>query len=232
MLLNISVRNSYQTPAVKSPASKHDLTVFIDVFRASTTLLTLLKHGAGEVVGIYDPALIRDYMSRGYLLVSEVIDEGLDNSPSQVADHGVNGEKVVMKTGNLITAVFNNLDFERAVVAGFANLDAVSGYILRSGYRTVDIVAASHFEERYPALEDVTCAQVLVDRLLDIPVDHAPLVREIREIYGRKMRAGTSRMPEHYWIDIQYALQMNTIPLIPGILKLDNGVVAFRCKTA
>lgn len=227
MRLNVTIRNSYQSPAVK-----HDLTVFIDVFRASTTLLTLLKHGAGEVVGINDSALVRTYMSRGYLLVSEVINEGLDNSPSQVENHGVSGEKVVMKTGNLITAIFNNLHFEQAVVAGFANLDEVTGYIRQNGHRTIDIVAASHFEERYAALEDVSCAQTLADRLRGIPVNNTPLIREIHGRISRKRHTGVSGLPEHYWTDVEFALRMNTIPLVPEIIKLDDGVVEFRCRPA
>jgi len=219
MLTNI--RNSYQ-PAVK----EYDLTVFIDVFRASTTLLQIFRAGATEVIGVNDKALITKYVESGYRLISEVFKGGIDNSPSLIADENLNNVKVIQKTGNLTSAIFGNLNFRRAVIGCFNNIDMLAKYIKKEKFICVDIVAASHFDEKIEAIEDLSCAIMLENLLKNIMIKEYPFNDSIRKKIETR-RNGLYKFPVHYWKDIEIALERNSIRLIPEVTKINNSEVKF-----
>ena len=75
--MKIHLRNSYE-PAL--PDS--DLTVFVDVFRASTTLCSIMSRPVKKVLGINDYDIIKKHLNEEFILFSEVFNDGYDNSPT------------------------------------------------------------------------------------------------------------------------------------------------------
>lgn len=61
-----------------------DVRILIDVFRASTTTLAILESNARKLVIANDFDLIQNLSGQGYLVVSEVYDLGVDNSPTLI----------------------------------------------------------------------------------------------------------------------------------------------------
>jgi len=220
----IDIRNSYQPGA-----GEYDLTVFIDVFRASTTLLYIFRSGALEVIGVNRRDVIDGYLEKGYRLVSEVYGDGIDNSPSLIMNSSLAGVRVLQKTGNLTTAIFNNLNFKKAIVAGFVNLDAAAEYIKGAKIERVEIVAASNFEEKKEDVEDISCATAIKSLIEGLPVGEYYRMDRIREKIGTR-KSGTFQFPDNYWFDLELALERNTVPLVPEVIK--NGADEVRFELA
>ena len=85
-----------------------DISILIDVFRASTTSIAILETRPLEYLVANDFNLIRELLENSYRLISEVYDLGIDNSPTLVRRHVSSGEKIVHKTTNLTTALEKN----------------------------------------------------------------------------------------------------------------------------
>lgn len=217
--MKISVRNAFETSTANA-----DVRVFIDVFRASSTLAHMLKKGNTEILGAKDPATVEKYKTEGYVVISEVMAGGLDNSPSQAISFG-NGGKFIQKTGNFTAAVFANLNFTRAVSAAFVNIGAVCEYLIGNRFESVDVVACGHFDERVQAVEDSSCAEMLRLMLSGEKPRQLPYFNAILEKI-EKRRSGRFQFPAHYWRDLELALQCDTASTVPVIRKRsDEGVV-------
>lgn len=216
--MKIFVRNAYE----KTPQSAA-ITVFIDVFRASTALACMLKNGA-EIVGAVNPKIVAEYKRRGFLVSSEVVRGGMDNSPFQAG--GLKGAaRVIQKTGNFTEAVFGNFGFEKAVSAAFVNISAIADYLVQNRFESVDIAACGHFEEKSPAIEDSSCAEMLRRILAGDRPAQVPYFSQIaRKIEKRK--TGNFSFPEHYWRDLEIALKCDSVPIVPIIKKQSAELIA------
>ena len=217
--MEIIIKDSFQ-PSTKVA----ELAVFIDVFRGSTSIVYLLNKGVRKVLGIRDENELKIAIAMGYRLVSEIMNLDMDNSPSKILSEDVRGMKFVHKSGNLTEAVFANLAWDRAIVCGFVNLDAVVRWIRSSGVTRVTIIPAHHFSEKKKAIEDESCAVMLKEILDGAKVTEYPYFSEI-EAKIRKRKSSGYPFPPHYWEDLQLALQRNTVPVVPEIFKIDGRVV-------
>lgn len=223
--MEVIIRNSFE------PSDKvSELAVFIDVFRGSTSIIYLLSGGAGEVLGIKDEKELKSALAAGYRLVSEVVKTGMDNSPGKILAAGPRGGKFVHKSGNLTEAVFANPGWERAMICGFVNLDAVAARIRADGVSSVTIIPAHHFAEKMKAVEDESCAVMLKELLSGAEVEEYPYYPEIEAKIRRRKSSGYP-FPAHYWEDLRLALRRNTVPVVPEIFKAD-GKVLFGLKGA
>lgn len=214
--MEIYIRNAFE-----KAVSGSDVTVFIDVFRASTTLAYLLSRGA-EVLCAQDMRVVEQCRTLGYTLVSEVVSGGLDNSPSQ--SYRVGGaDKLIQKTGNFTAAIFANLNFTKAITAAFVNVSTVAEYLHVHHFKHIDIVACGHFDECRTAIEDLSCAEMLGQMLSGIKPKQVPRLNEIMEKINKR-RTGSFTFPKHYWRDLELALQCDTIPVVPVIQRLPTGL--------
>lgn len=218
--MNVFIRNAFE----KSPDNA-DITVFIDVFRASTTLAYLLKNAGAEIIGAENPVIVEKYKTEGYVVVSEVMGGGLDNSPSEAGSVGT-GSKLIQKTGNFTAAVFGNFNFTKAISAAFVNIGAVAGYLTANRFESVDIVACGHFAERKQAIEDVSCAKMLRSMLSGERPSQLPYLDAISHKIERR-KTGKFPFPAHYWKDLELALQCDAVPIVPLIRKQSSEVIFF-----
>ncbi|MBI5623799.1 MAG: 2-phosphosulfolactate phosphatase [Elusimicrobia bacterium] len=219
----VTARNAWEASPFPPEAS-----VFIDVFRASTTLVYLLNAEVAEVLAVRDIELVRELVPRGYRLISEIMRDDLDNSPSQVLGQDLKGSRVILRTGNLTEAIFSNLDsFRHAYVACFANARETVSTVSRRGFGSVEMIACSHFSERREAVEDLSCAEMLRSSFLGKELWVPPFLDQImRKVEQRKTRKEV--FPEHYWRDIELALTCNSICLVPEISIESRDVISFQ----
>lgn len=90
--MNIKIRNGFED---RTSNWIPEVSIVIDVFRASTTSLAILEKKPSEYLMANDLNLIQDLLKNSYRLVSEVYDLGVDNSPTLVRKNILSGEKIV-----------------------------------------------------------------------------------------------------------------------------------------
>jgi phosphosulfolactate phosphohydrolase-like enzyme len=220
--MKISLRPGYEPESANAP----DLRIIIDVFRASTTTLAILENGARTLMIANDFELLKKFSEDGYLIVSEVFDLGIDNSPTLVKALGVQDRNVALKTSNLTTALEKNSSVE-AIIACFNNLGAVFAHTLAGGYQNVEIVPAGHMASQQMNFEDRHCAEILKESLesqsLRTP-DGTALKGRVSELCRAK-----SRTP-HYLDDLNLAVRPNISTGVPKIFKKMKGLFEVRLQ--
>ncbi|MDD4004616.1 MAG: 2-phosphosulfolactate phosphatase [Elusimicrobiaceae bacterium] len=219
--MKISVRSAFEQPSAQSEA-----TVFIDVFRAATTLCYLLRYGAGEVVGAQDAARISQYRKKGYILVSEIMAGGLDNSPSAILALKEPQGRFIHSTGNFTAAVFANPGFKTAIAAAFVNAGAAARYLLARRFGSVELVMCGYYKAGLPAVEDAACAQMLCRLLRAEAFSLASCLPEITRDIETRRKSGIA-YPHAYWRDVELALRCDTAEVVPVIRRLTPDTIGF-----
>jgi phosphosulfolactate phosphohydrolase-like enzyme len=226
--MSIFVRNSYEQPAANGLA---DVAIFCDVFRASTTLLTILNKSPGQVLLTNDEPTANRYVAQGAVLFSEVFAGGFDNSPSQAENADLDGKVVIHKSTNLTNAIFSSSILRpgsggRGFIGGIVNLNALVRYLQPlngSGGKVFEIVAASHFGKHTEAVEDIACATMIADALRGHPHSTIPRLEEIgAKIERKRARGNYSR---HYFDDVVIALQLNRYDFLAEIKVIDGNLM-------
>lgn len=219
--MRITIRNPWlpRPPSVTPP----DVAVFFDVFRASTTLAALVSKEPREILSTNDRAAIDAFVSEGYMLVSEVFQGGLDNSPTQVLAAAIAGRQVVHKSTNLTAAIFHEPLAKTVLIAGFANMGATVRCLsdLRPG--SVELVPAGHFLKRREAPEDAACAEVMAARLGGAAVREVPRRAEIDALIARVRETGAHA--DHYFDDVALALEFDRFPWALAAEPVRDGLI-------
>jgi phosphosulfolactate phosphohydrolase-like enzyme len=218
--MRISIRQGFEPRTSRSDGrgeeaglSSHalpDVSVFIDVVRAATTLAALLSRRPREVLATNERAVVERLRGDGYLLVSEVFDGGYDNSPTQLLTAPIDAAtRVVHKSTNLTTMIFAGRPFVRAMVCGFANLGATAARVRALAPRHVEIVPSGHRGKE--AMEDTACAEMLAAALVSTGGDgpaaipgHARILAHFAELKRTR-----PEYPEHYWRDLDVAFSVD-----------------------
>ncbi len=162
------------TPGEVSASDLTDRTVVvIDVLRASSTIVQALSAGAKSVypvASIEDALRLANTFGREEVLLAGerkcLPIEGFDlgNSPREFSRERVAGKTVVMSTTNGTNVMGLTGGAARAYVGAFLNLSAVVDELVRGG---ADPVLVCSGRERQFALEDVACAGLLAQRVMD-----------------------------------------------------------------
>jgi 2-phosphosulfolactate phosphatase len=215
--MRVICRNSYEQPNDYQQAS---VAIFCDVFRASTTLLTILGRLPARVILTNDEETARKFVREGAVLFSEVFGGGFDNSPTQARSVDIAGKVIVHKSTNLTNAIFHHPGFKRGFVGGFVNISAMVRYLRVNVIDAVEIVAASHFGRKTEAVEDLSCIRLISDHLILGPSNVIPRLDEIQEkISQKRLKGGYS---EHYFSDVELALQLNEFRYLAEIKIIDQ----------
>jgi 2-phosphosulfolactate phosphatase len=221
------------TPGGLATARLAGVTVLvIDVFRASTTMVTALAHGCAGIVPVADADEARSRASAagGRVLVAGerrgVTIPGFDlgNSPLEFTPAVVAGATVVFTTSNGTGALLAARGAAAVGVAGFVNLSAAVAWALAEGR---DVLALCAGERGRPSLEDHVCAGLLVDRLLaqapaTVPTPAAAEARRLARAYdGDLARLATDSAwgrhltAEGRAADLVACLALDSRPLVP-----------------
>ena len=163
------------TPAaLDADAHAERAVVVIDVFRASTTIVTALANGARAVIPVADKGeagRLAATLDRDTSLLGGERDGRtlpgfpVGNSPSEYTPDRVAGKTVVLTTTNGTAALVAARAAARTAVGAFVNAGAAAGWLraaLGDGLGAVLVCAG--WRGRV-SLEDTLCAGLLVDRV-------------------------------------------------------------------
>jgi len=192
------------------------LTVIIDVFRSSNTILTCLDRGADYIipVGPLDEAYRLKEANPDHLLVGErksQTPEGFDlgNSPVEISQLDMRHKKAILTTSAGTQGIVSARLAQEIVVGSFANAQALVAYI---GKQNPDVVtlAPMGFASSDKAEEDEQCALYLKQQLLGQETDMEQMRRKILDSKGadRLRRIGRED-------DMEFGLRLDLYNMIP-----------------
>lgn len=222
--MNIRIRHGYVDP---DSALQVDVRVIVDVFRASTTAIAILEKQPSEFLISNDLEIIRKLAMNSYLVVSEVFDLGIDNSPSLIRKKFLLGEKVVQKTTNLTTAIEKNY-FEGPILIGcFNNLGSLVSFIRKQNFEYIEIIPAGLMGKLHPTNEDTHCAELIRARIISNVVQNPDLDLILSHFEEKKRTRGWS---EHFIEDLEIAVRLDTSMTVPFVVRKSPGIFSVRSK--
>jgi len=210
--------------------------VVFDVLRATTSMLTALRHGAERIVPVLEisEALALRGGLPGALLAGERdgvriraaqtggVDFDLGNSPREFTPGRVAGKTIIMTTTNGTRALHACQGARRILAGAFVNLGALARWIQSEQPDNLLLVGAGTFEEA--AYEDTLAAGALSDLVwgqFSHPADSAQIAREIY-LAGRADLADAlerhSRNARRLLADpdlredVPFSIQLDTVP--------------------
>lgn len=193
-----------------------DVRIVIDVFRASTTAIALLDASVEELLVANELDILKRYSALGYLVVSEVFDLGIDNSPTLVKKTCSASSKVILKTTNLTAAIASNSFDGTLLVAGFVNLAATVKYIRQHDFERVEILPAGRMSAQQPTMEDSACAALFASHLNGVTIEGNYRTDLERLIETKRQQENKA---SHYLDDIVHAIQEDLSSIV-AIVKL------------
>jgi 2-phosphosulfolactate phosphatase len=169
------------TPADFAALSGRNLSdtvcVVLDIFRATSTMITALANGAAAIVPVGEIAEALAIRKRepdvrlagerdGFRIRAELsggTDFDLGNSPREFIKEKVAGKTIVMTTTNGTRAIRACAGAKIVLIGSFLNLQATANFIHRHSPEELLIVCSGTFSAA--AYEDVLCAGALVASL-------------------------------------------------------------------
>jgi phosphosulfolactate phosphohydrolase-like enzyme len=149
---------------------KLDVSVVIDVLRATSTAIVLAARGVERLIVVATPAEIMRLeppKNGRYLLFSEMswiggVADRVDNSPRIAQGVDLTGRIPVLVTTNGTRAIRAAVACSREVLlAGFLNIGAVNRYVQQNHPGRVSVLPAGDFLGAKPHFEDEQCATAL-----------------------------------------------------------------------
>lgn len=223
------------------PSLTDKVAVVIDVFRATSTMITALANGCEAVIPVLttEEAVERRIAEPGALLGGErkaIKIEGFDlgNSPFEYTADKVGGRKIIVTTTNGTRAIQAVAEARRVWIASFINVDSVAHSICRYFERHQDIrgivIICAGSEDRFD-IPDTACAGMLISRLgQNLDLNDLGRTAEILYNNGKDNLVEFLKETEHGRLlhslgfdrDVQYCTTPNILPVTP---VLANGEV-------
>ena len=213
------------TPAA---ALEAELSIVIDVLRATSTIVQALDAGYRRVLCVPELDAARALAAPGRVLAGErlcVPPPGfeLGNSPAEMI--APRAEELVLTTTNGTRAIARAAELSPVVlIAGLLNLDAV---IAAAHGRSVQIVCAGVVGQ--PALDDAYVAGRIVERLEAPPSDTALVACAIAAVYPCAYDALAASTSARMLIatglaaDIEWCARESVTDCVPRVERLDRG---------
>ncbi len=143
--------------------------VVIDVFRATSTMVTALHNGCQELIPVatLSEALTLAARLKNVLLAGERNTQkpahfDLGNSPREFTSQRVSGRRIVLTTTNGTRALRSIHNARGTVLASFLNIRAVASYLKQLSHDVLFYCAGN--DGRF-SLEDTLCASWLISEL-------------------------------------------------------------------
>lgn len=229
------------TPAdVSADGLNGQSAVVIDVFRASTTIVTALANGARMLIPVLTPeeawARAKDFPPDAVLLGGERGGEPIEgfqlgNSPIEYTPERVRDKVVIFTTTNGTRALAVAAPARVTAVGGLVNVEAVARWAAAQG-RDLTVVCSG--DAGSLSLEDTVCAGLLLELLVEMacPLEATDAARACR-IVGAHYRPHLARLlVDSAWArelvrlgrreDVSACLALSVFPDVP---VLERGVV-------
>ena len=145
------------------------IVVVIDVFRATTAIITGMQYGVKEIIPVKDIEDAFEYKHRGFITAAErkgEVVEGFDfgNSPFAFMDENLRGETIVLTTTNCTTAMLQVKHANKTFLGAFINITAVAEQLNRESDDVILLCAG--WKNKF-SIEDALFAGALAERLLN-----------------------------------------------------------------
>lgn len=165
-----SVEICFAPPMFPSYARQGISVVVVDVFRATSAMITALHHGVGSIIPVGSLDHARDYLAKGFLAGGErngEVAEGFafGNSPFSYMNPDFAGREVVLTTTNGTQAIEMAWGYtENISIGAFINLSAVANHLLAQNQDVVILCAG--WKDRFNT-EDSLFAGALASKLTE-----------------------------------------------------------------
>lgn len=202
--------------------------VVIDILRATSTITTILHHGAAAVIPAKEEAVAQEYKAKGYLSGGERSGEtipGFDfgNSPFHYKKELIHGKEIVLTTTNGTKCIEMAQNAFQVVIGSFLNLNKVVEHIT---FMNKDIVLFCAGWKEKINLEDSLFAGAIASYFTDDDLDDSTLLCLDSYKVTKDHLFDTLRKSNHFRRlaskgvieDIEYCCMQNTINSV-GILK-------------
>ncbi len=221
--------------------------VVLDILFATTTMVSVLAHGAAEVVPVLDEAAARS-RSRSlpegsYVLSGELLAETLPGfahpAPLALVEHGIKGKTVIYSTTNGTVAMSQAAGAARVYCGALLNARAVAEHILAHHPReTVLIVCAGSMSNFN--FEDFHGAGILVERfaqLLGGAADLSDAAKAAMAVSREATlpealfdcRVGRMMLARGLRREVEFACRVDQFPVVP---VLEEGRLRLAASTA
>ena len=157
------------SPALYEPGEHIDsIVVIIDVFRASSAIVTAFANGVAEIIPVAEVTEAKSYKDKGFLVAAErdgfVLDfADFGNSPFNFTREKVAGKTIVYSTTNGTGIINLSSSSYMTVIGSFLNLSSLVRFILEQD-RDILLFCAG-WKNRFN-LEDSVCAGALAEKLM------------------------------------------------------------------
>ncbi len=197
------------------------ITVVIDVFRASNTIISCLTSGAENIipVGEIKDARIIKNTNLDFVLFGErggVKVDGFDfgNSPIEASKMNLKGKRVILTTSAGSQGIVYSYNADEVIIGSFANSKVVLDYIKMKMPDVVTLLAIGN-NATESAVEDEECAKYLKAMLEGKKVDLAQMRRNILSSDGaNRLR----RLDQED--DLEFCMELDVSDIVP---KYDKG---------
>lgn len=211
----------------------HDLrgkaVVVVDIFRATTTMVSALANGVTSIRPVEDLETCRSLQQEGYLIAGERNGkkaEGfqLGNSPLSYLDQAFEGQRLAMTTTNGTVAIERSkADADEILIGAFINLQATASYLL--ALKKPVLILCAGWKGKFN-LEDSLYAGALAN-LLQFPSDcdgvlaMTSLYQQVQhDLSGFLKKASHAKRLQNYQIeaDIDFCLSQDTYGLVARLV--------------
>lgn len=145
------------------------IVVVIDVFRATSAIITAMQYGVKEIIPVKDIEDALEYKHKGYITAAERKGEVVDgfdfgNSPFAFMQEKLRGKSIVLTTSNCTTALLQVRHAKKTFLGAFTNISALADLLDREGENILLLCAG--WKNRY-SLEDTLFAGALVKKMVE-----------------------------------------------------------------
>lgn len=210
-----------------------EVTIVVDVLRATTTIAAALAAGHPEVLCCEDVETAESQRGENRLLAGErknVAIPGFDRGNSPLGFENPGKETIVLSTTNgsraIVTAAGRSQD---VVLAGLVNLDAVMKDISSD-----DVTVVCAGTDGGMAFEDVYLAGLMVDRLEGERTDAALIAARFAagfDSHEEALNTGKNASVLHETDqvpDIEYSARESILDVVPRVAETRPGIAVVR----
>lgn len=208
------------------------ITVVIDVFRASNTIITCLAGGAEYIipVGSLKDAYNLKKENPDYLLFGErggIPPKGFDhdNSPVKATQVNLKGEKIILTTSAGSQGIVYSKNAAEILVGSFANARAIVKYLKDKNPEKITLLAIGN-QAIEPATEDEECARYLKSQLENRKMDMDQIRDEILKSDGANRLRRLAQED-----DLEFCLKLSTYKVIPKFDRKTEKITDCNAQT-
>lgn len=211
---------------------KDKIVVVVDIFRATSTMVTALANGVNSIIPVADLEVCRSYKNRGYIIAGErngMPAEGfqLGNSPLSYVENAHAGANIALTTTNGTLAIEKSKEgSEEVLIGAFLNLKATADYL--SVKENNVLIHCAGWKGKFN-LEDSLFAGALVAALSGshgFDCDGALAMEALYQAHQDDLRtflnqASHAKRLQNHKIeeDIDFCLRLNEYPIVGKLIE-------------